>query len=473
MTTTLELPGPLLVAAVLVGIVILLIFGRRLARGVLYLSRAIIRLLRRVIIMIYNRTVRPIFRLVVRGPVIAGEIARAPGSRAQQIGLRPLAVILQFLAMDYLSTKELGDIPKSAKHLVQKRGWVFRWADATEAPNVLTDSLPFADATSNLQLANKYYERQIDSDSISPSILYEDSEEAFIISLLRDADLIFFFALRRIKRNVSRNIVKLISISTGLLLTFPFVISVVAEWQQFRSRTPLGLLTYVLMCALAFGGMLLVRYFYSVASTNNGTQFNGFIRNYFSKLLNQYKSAATAFANVLNDRTSALDTIAETSATWFTNMHWLSARQWLLELFVRNIKFQIGRNWWFALWLIPTICFVVAALAYSNMATFMTDVIYLMKLLGASNVVATAFGFQWTAWTIVPGVILLGLYFYVLDGLLLRFWGQVSPSGWSSFNSMNIKSLIDQNVGPLAREVVDKRKHPYGQQEGPIGPKIG
>ena len=463
-----SMPGPLVFVFVLVITVFLLLTGRPIIKALFNPLRKLFGVFRRVILKVYHWTFRPILRAIRRGLGLASQTA-TPAERATaiQIGAAPYAALANVLEMKSAAETALGEVPASVKALVQRQGLFFRSANANKAVEVLHNSLSMEDANRNVKSAKNYYEKKIERDA-SPGLLYENSEEALIIGILKDVDLTFFYVLRRINRNVTRNILKVMAVMTAIVVIFPFVISTI-NLSVPGTQYSFYVLLYFVTCAafLAFLGG--TRLFYSISTRNNGQHFNYFVQTYFSRMLNQYKSAATEFANVLNNRTTSLEETKSNSNIWFLNLHWLSARQWFLELYFRNIVFQIGRNLWLIYLTMSVFALVVVPVMYFELPhVIMLAAKFVLGILGGGQSLTDQsinWKLNWNLRTvIVPTAILFGLYIWALTGLLSNFWREITADGGFDFRSMDMKDAIETYIGPIVREVVERRRNPYGQQ---------
>lgn len=461
--TQFSIPGPLAVAIVFVFIVVLLITGRALIRSIL---RPLGAVGRRFVAPVYKVTLRPIVRGI--RSVLRGVAEAAQPSTPVQVGTAPYKALLHLINVNSMSEVALGEVPRSVRNLVDRKGIFFRSVNANRAVENVHESLSPDEAKSNLEAAGKFYENSIEH-GINPTILYEDSEEALIIGILKDLDTAFFYVLRRIKRNVSRNVVKVITVMTAIVIIAPLIISYFADPLDRNKSTVKTLfageynsLAYLIVCLALAAALILLRYTYSNSARYNGQQLNYFVQTYFSRLLNQYKSAATSYSNVLNDRTAQLDTVERNANLWFMNMHWLSARQWLLELFVRNMTFQIGRNWIWTIVFIPLSLFLIAFGIYFSLAHWADGILSFVNSVFHVQYTTDDFNVLQSKWTLVPSITLFVLYLIGLTDLLKKFWYEITPRGWLGFSTMNIKAAIEHNVGSIAREVVDKRRNPYG-----------
>ncbi|MEI9887709.1 MAG: hypothetical protein WDN08_14645 [Rhizomicrobium sp.] len=443
--------GSLVFAAVLIVAVLIALSARSILRVVIsgWIGRYLLR-------PIYYVTLRPIIWLLRRIFRVARRAASPAQADAQgRLANVPYSAMAQIIGIKSLAETALGEVPTAVKHMITRHGLIFKSANANQAVDTLQGTLSFDDAKRNLESAKHYYEEPM-GGNVSPGFLYEDSEEALVIRILRDVDLTFFYVTRRINRNVSRNVLKLIAIMTGLVLIFPFAISAVNLVPE--TAEAFDLLLYVVVC-VAFGGSLgLFRLFYSNATRNNGQHFNYFVQTYFGRLLNQHKSAAASFASVLNDRTSDLETVEVNANVWFLNLHWLSARQWFLELYVRNMIFQIARNLWLSYLTVPLFLGIAVGIYFGLLS--------LAPLIPGIHL--TLWAPHWTAWTVsVPWLLLLLIYGWALTGLLNEFWHEITSHGWLGFQTMDVNGVIERNIGPIVREIVDKRRNPYGQRSGP------
>lgn len=458
--------------AILVVTVLLILAGRPILKWifapVLRLVRAVAKYL---ILPVYRWTLRPIFKVVRAGLGLARNAA-APVTHGApvQLGAAPYMAVLHLLEMKSQAQLALGQVTPELKARVDRHGLLFRSANANRAVDELHGSLTQDDARRNAEYAKTFYEKKLGQD-IDPGILYEDSEETLIINMLRETDQTFFYVLRRINRNVSRNALKIISVLTAIVVIFPFAASAVVNWAQAAGWSSYHKLVYAVTCALFLAALTLSRMFYTFAARNNGQHFNYFVQTYFGRLLSQYKSAGAAFANVLNDRATDLESIEHNADMWFVNLHWLSIRQWFLELYVRNIFFQIGRNLWWYYLSVPVFFLIIVPLAYIY---FPPVVGWVMHLAGQSPDVRVVWDFHWDFWrVIVPCAALFAIYCVALTGLLTQFWYEITPDGWLGFRTMDIKAAIEGNLGPIVKEVVDKRRNPYGQQQSYVLPPRG
>ena len=397
---------------------------------------------------------RSLFRAAMRPFRRVGRLARGAGAEARSgaraAGTVPYTAMAQVIGFKSLAEEMLGEVPAEVRKMVQRQGLIFRSANANQAVDALKGSLSLDDARHNLDSAKHYYEEPM-GQNVSPVFLYEDSEEALIIRILKDVDLVFFYVTRRINRNISRNVLKIIGILTGLMLIYPFVAAAVIWLAKSDAVTGYTIASGLFAAFAAL--MALLKFFYTVATRNNGQYFNHFVQTYFGRLLNQYKSAAGAFAGVLNDHTSDLKAIEGNANTWFLNLHWLAARQWFLDLYVRNMIFQIARNLWL---------FYLTAVGYCLLAIVIGLVLTVMGL----NPFFWAH--DWTALGVfVPWALLFAFYLWALRGLLSAFWHEITSGGWLGFQTMDVKSLIENNIGPLVRELVDRRRDPMGRHGSP------
>jgi hypothetical protein len=443
------------VLAFIAGVLVLLS-----ARSVI---RVIVRPIRRVVSFVVRRIVLPVLRFLLR-PMLrwlrrlkfVGRLFSPTRQSSPLAATIPYKLFVLFLEKESLASTALGDVPASVRDLVTRTGWIFRTVNANRAAEQLQEALTLDDACTNLDLSTKYYENDVESERTSPGILYEDSEEALIIEILRDSDTPFFWALRTLRRNVSRNIVKILAIMTAIVGIFPFAIECVIA----RLTPRWGLNEWVIYLMVIAGFlffMYLVRYMlYGFSATTNGQKLNYFVQTYFSRLLNQYQSARAAFSNILNGRTATLDTVEINSKIWFTNMHWISARQWLLGLYVRNIAYQFLRDRLWHLLFVPASVIILLVLLYTvwhYIAVFLVDI-------GIQS--ATAMSMNWGPLTLVPLAVLFAFYLFAWSGLLHRFWDEIRSQGWPSFRNMNIKQVIESDIGPIVRELIAKRRNPMG-----------
>ncbi|MDE2181941.1 MAG: hypothetical protein KGJ78_02855 [Alphaproteobacteria bacterium] len=461
----------LVVAAALVATAFLLIFGRLFFRYVLGpIRRAFAVIGRRVLAPIYRVTLRPLVRAIRRIFKLAAKPAKhgAPSGA----GAAPYKALVNLLEDNSLAMKALGEVPESVKSLIDSRGLLFGKTNANRVIAGFHETLTIEDAKANIELARRYYEKSVDEQLVSPTFLYEDVEEATIIEILRDADMSFFYVLRLIRRNVARNVLKSLALMMIIVALFPFALnSFVVRADFLHTMTTVNIAIYAAICLAALGFAFIVRQYHGMAATYNGLQLNQFVGTYFRWLQNQYKSAATAFSNILSDRTTRLDTVEANASTWFINLHWISARQYFLDLYVRNIMFQIRRDWLWVQLGIPLLLFVIVVpLSWVVLESYSPSLQATLSQHLGTDVSSAAFTASWSAWTLWPSMALfvIGMAFS-LKGGLDRLWDEVAVHSWPSFHAMDIKDAIERNIGPIVREVVDKRRNPYGTSMPPPG----
>lgn len=452
------MPAPyssyLLIAAALLATVIILRSSRRLMRVLIkYIMRPVARRLAAVGRALW----RPIYRIVVR-PITTrvrriakgGAGVTAPTQRSVQVGAggATLKALVRRVLEGSTAEAALGEVPEHVKDNVEtKWKWLpFRLVNANQAGVGLHEAMSIEDARVNVELAQKYYERTIDDERVNSAILYEDSEETLIIELLRDGDVGFFWVLLQFRKHVDRNIVYLLALTLIFLAFSSFAVGMLPDLMQ--KLWAFGAFVFV---------VLVLRLLYYFSSVYNGSHLYLFVQTYFSRLSNQYRSAATAFSNIMNDRTATLDVIEKNANIWFVNLHWMSARQWLLDLYMRNCRYQIKRDMWWRRLAVP-IAFG-AALAFS-----VTVIEYVMARYFGMSVSLSS---NWDGWstTLVFAMALVSFSSWI--GLQQAFWNEVTTASWPTFGTMDIKELIERFIGPTVREVVDKRRNPYGGAPAP------
>lgn len=462
----------LVLAVILIFTTLLILSGRPILKWIFSPLRRLTRVVAKYVVRpLYDWTLRPILRGLRRAFGFArGIAAPLPHGAPAQLGAAPYKAVVHLLEMNSQANLALGEVPAELKAHVERHGLLFRTVNANRAADELHGSLSADDARRNDEFAETFYERKLGQD-ISPGILYEDSEETLVINMLRETDQAFFYVLRRFNRNVSRNALKIISLMTAIVVIFPFVATAFASWIEAHGAPGNAVGSYILMCLLFLASLPIWRMFHTFSARNNGTHLNYFVQTYFGRLLSQYQSAAAAFANVLNDRALDLETVKDNGDMWFVNLHWLSIRQWFLELYVRNIFFQIGRNLWWYYLSVPVFFLIVVPVAYFDL---LPAIGWITGGRAAAPDIATALG-AWVHrpdfWMVaVPFGALFAIYCGSLTELLSQFWYEIRPDGWLGFRAMHIKAAIEGNLGPIVKEVVDKRRNPYGQQQSFIVP---
>jgi hypothetical protein len=442
----------LLIGAALLATIVVLRFSRLIAR---ILIRSLLRPLGKGLAVIGRVLWRPFHHIAVRPFVSrARQIAKggagikAPAQTGIQsgAGAAPFKALARIVEKGTAAEEALGEVPQDVISLFEKKWLPFRFVSANRAGVGLHETLSIEDGRANVEIAKKYYGRTIDNERVKTAILYEDSEEALIIELLRDADLVFFSVLRQFRVYVDRNIMWFLGILLVLLTAAGFAVLMLPLWLN-----KLEVFVVFLFVVLA------ARVVYYFAAVNNGTHLSLFVQTYFSRLSNQYRSAATAFSNVRNDRTAPLDEVETTANIWFVNLHWMSARQWLLDLYLRNCEYQIYRDKWWRIILMPVAFAFILGIS----------IIWIGQLLSKYFGISASLAFDWGGWSEVLVLLMVGACILLSRGLLRAFWSEVSTESWPNFGTMDIKDAIERFIGPTVREVVDKRRNPYGGAPAP------
>ena len=140
--------------------------------------------------------------------------------------------------------------------------------------------------------------------------------------------------------------------------------------------------------------------------------------------------------------------------------------------------FQMSRNLLWSYLGVPFFILIVLPFLYFELPRFFHEwheYVSGSHSLPASHASAVwTLGLQWHSPLVyLPTAGLFVLYLRSLRGLLDKFWNEITSEGGIDFRSMDMKGTIEKNVGQLVREVVDRRRNPYGQSAPPAIPPSG
>jgi hypothetical protein len=91
---------------------------------------------------------------------------------------------------------------------------------------------------------------------------------------------------------------------------------------------------------------------YEQSQRYNGQQLHTFLMNYLSDISNHFHAIRGSATQAVVDDTE-VEEMKRQTVLWITNLHWMPIRMQFIKQFLRNILFQIHRNWAFALFIVP------------------------------------------------------------------------------------------------------------------------
>jgi hypothetical protein len=167
----------------------------------------------------------------------------------------------------------------------------------------------------------------------------------------------------------------------------------------------------------------------------NGQHLRAFLLNYNTTLNNGYQQAKVGAANTLNSE-GQVDEMKHEIVLWITNMQWFSFRTLFIEMYLRNILFQVHRNSSYYLMLIPMAVALFAVVAAYSM-------LEIVRALGWYDFgLVSALSHQNTFY---PFFFLLALLYYTYLRVSVSFvYDSLRQKGWITFSQMDVHSSLTE-----------------------------
>lgn len=445
-----------LYAAAILVLLLITLFGRQIARVTLAIAAPLVRLAIWVS-LILRRGLRA-FGNVVRRSI--GLPAQGSGTLAGG-GTSEIVVSLPHVFdMTSLSEVALGEVSDEIRSKVKRRGLFFTRIEPS-VEDAAADNLSFEEAQEFKKIAQEYYNKEV-THELKASMLYEDVEGAFIIEMMSGADKAFFFTMIKFRKTINRNVFKYVGLQTIIWITSIVAAALyVGVYEYFKGTileqgvliTPLFTLGFAI---LAMGGARMV---YSYAQRENGLQMNNFVSLYLSAVSRKFQAAETNLSSEAQDQTKTVGEIGKRSGVWYSSFQWNAVRLFFLEIFVRNIVFQVVRNTSFYIALVPAtfVAFMVVVYFARNVIAKAVDSVLVwwgqkaLDLAQSASTDPTAYSI--TAFAV--GSVIYGLF---LVGLLEPVRGALRAVSWSGFRRLQLWERTERIIVNDRTEIANLRR---------------
>ncbi len=313
--------------------------------------------MRQMPLQILARMFRPIARIAGRG---GAKHAGAKTARAAQDPLNPTAWAAVAPAFrDRTRTEEaLGDDFDHEESHIARHGGLFEWIQHRvgyiRVPEELADEL----AATYAQRCEEFLASPVPIHSYV-STFYEDVEGAVIAEYFHASDRGSLYLLNEYRKIINGNLRKLLiwfSISIGLYLVavlFPGASAWfdVVGWTGLSTPAwlapeaiNLGAWALMVSLALILFASAVYGFRYIHFQRNNTREMSNFITRYMARLNNHYRtSVGKANAVTVGSERDARE-LADEARRWHLANLWMGLRVFFIESYVRNVRYQIGRN---------------------------------------------------------------------------------------------------------------------------------
>jgi hypothetical protein len=249
------------------------------------------------------------------------------------------------------------------------------------------------DAEEDFENAKQMFAAEVPLRS-NPLNLYDDIHNAFIVNLFSRSDKPCFHILSEFRKTISANVLALtvtytLVVSAVLILnltvptsiefyqrlglgeSLPPTYSVPFLEVELYTATEINKLMFALVsCFLGFGLMWMFNNLaYEQSQRYNGQQLHTFLMNYLSDISNHFHGIRGSATQAVVDDTE-VEEMKRQTVLWITNLHWMPIRMQFIKQFLRNILFQIHRNWAFALFIVPLLFGLLLVAAFWLLALF-------------------------------------------------------------------------------------------------------
>jgi energy-coupling factor transporter transmembrane protein EcfT len=242
------------------------------------------------------------------------------------------------------------------------------------------------DAEQDFERAKQIFAAEVPLRS-NPLNLYDDIHNAFIVNLFSRSDKPCFHILSEFRKTISANVLAL-AVTYTLVVSAVLVVNLTVPTSiEFYQRLGLGevlpptysvpfldveldtateinkLMFALTSCLLGFGLMWMFNNLaYEQSQRYNGQQLHTFLMNYLSDISNHFHAIRGSATQAVVDDTE-VEEMKRQTVLWITNLHWMPIRMQFIKQFLRNILFQIHRNWAFALVIVPLIFILLVFVA--------------------------------------------------------------------------------------------------------------
>lgn len=315
-----------------------------------------------------------------------------------------------------------------------------------------------------------FFQTNIPIDS-KAQLLFEDIETAFIVSLFSQSDKPCFYVLSEFRKAITGNVGKLaILFSTVLFLILAinmlFLLLIGLHLPVFDRYLPaardtnyplvgswyvvgsdVNKITLALLSTLA--GIVIMWIFYGRRlepyQTHNGQYLANYLQQYMNNIRDHYREARGIAVGVAQGARGSEEQVKTETVLWITNMQWLGFRLFFIEVYLRNILFQIHRNT--SYWILLTPPILGAILLVIGYLLYRVNLFIPISALGEQS-------FLFAACAILFFWMLSAAYWIYLRKSVSFVFNSVNQLGWPKFSTIRIQDGMTHILETYVAELV-------------------
>jgi len=408
---------------------------------------------------------------------------------------------------------------------LRKKGMIFKEISAAPGFIGLSEAIDIEHAKRNYLLATDYYLYDIPVD-VDEDLLYEDVNDASIVSMMGVADKDIFYFLTRMRKTVNRNVLYLSILVSMFVAAFilanywlsetidfrriPEIVQLMSEQNVERAQDVLeevvapahdtgsaappvrdgftatltarlgsdafmeslinkscfALLTFLMALAIT---AFYYRNPYTHYQSQNRVHLINFMTSYSALLVSNFTRAESQSRGSFSGDQSG-PAAKEHSKIWFMNMQWIAHRLFFVEIFLRSILFQIKRNSGYYILGIPLL--------------MLTPVIVFLCWLpdawvngGAeAGTSVSEHAVNFIAWLILNIAFILLLYVLFITVCWNSFLRKcvenllnIDDTGWKNFHNLEVQTTSAGLVRHFVGEIYNERMRVRGGGHGGMG----
>jgi hypothetical protein len=311
--------------------------------------------------------------------------------------------------------------------------------------------------------AKQFFSTEVPIES-DPLNFYEDIEGAFVVGLFKDSDKPCFYVLSEYRKIINGNVLR-------LTVLFSLIVSLVAianlvwtpsiysffhladfisppatlhlfdmsfDTEPFVNKFIFGIVSCLIGYVLLF---VIYNMQYARYQGNNGQQMNKYLIDYLSGINITFQKITANAAQLLLDEPDA-ETMKKETETLITNLQWVAFRVLFIELFLRNVLFQIRRNSSFYVLVVPIFFVLVLLFTAHEFAIEEFNIFDLRSNLYHLNSFYIAFP-----------LLLVACYGYLKDSLsvISEFIGQ---RRWSKFYQLKLHETMTKTLDGYVNQII-------------------
>lgn len=229
--------------------------------------------------------------------------------------------------------------------IIKRDGVLFRSIRIPDSyiPSSITMKLTDEVAADFVREANAFFNSPVPL-RVNERSLYEDAENAVIVSLFRESDRRCFYALNEMRKTINGNIRVLMFLFSTLL-----VVASAALVTLFAGATIETMPHNAIPAALGVGVLMVLMYLiqtamYQKQQEHSARELGLFLSRWLDRLSFRFQEATAHAIGVTVGEEKDTEKIAIDARKWHKIMMWMAFRSFFIESFYRNIRFQMDRN---------------------------------------------------------------------------------------------------------------------------------